>query len=161
MNKILSATLVSIFAVSAFANPFVGSYGLTYAEEGNRCVQNLVITEGCDGIQVKHEYADGRLHDYHGNHFCSINKGTKRSGQYNSGGHAIFPSYDLTATTVTYDAKERKLTKVEKDVSISIGIFRNTSEETLQLDGENGLTIVRKSMYGVEAEPSTCIYKRK
>lgn len=160
MNKLLSLSLVSLFATSAFANPFVGKYSFSYTEEGNKCAEEIVITEACDGVKVMQEI-NGRLYDYNANQYCGIDKGTKRNSQYNSGGHAIIPSYDFTSTTVTSNAKERKITKIETEVAVSIGIFKFTSEQSLQLDGSDGLTITSKSISSASETSSVCFYKRK
>lgn len=164
---VLSLALVSLCATTASAflgsrdkmdlKIFVGNYNLVSSGSGDICANEITVIEACEGLKLQTK-SNGKARDVHA--LCKVDQGGQRKVAKGGGGHAIFPSLDFTKVTVTSNAAEKKLTKVESETSVSIGIFDWTSETTVQMENENQMT-VKVDLKRSDLEPSLCVYMRK
>lgn len=168
MKFALASVLMFVGMSSAFAatkaevKPFLGEYTLVSTTKSS-CNTNIRIVPACEGFVWQKIYSDGRIFDHA--KFCAINEGSDRSLTPSSGGHGIFPQLTYSKVTVKLDSKIPRVTKVEAETSVSIGVFSYELATSLTMENENQLLIRTYSISDGETEEQNdglqCVYMRK
>ncbi len=154
----LSSTAV-LAKVNVNVESFAGEYSLV-ASDGGDCSSSIKIISACNGVKVLTVLQDGRTMERES--MCNIDKGTSRDLSRGGGGHAIFPSLDYTKTVVTSNAAENSISKIEKETSVSLGIFSSELSTTLKMENENQLLLtIALTTNASDRTEVFCSYMRK
>lgn len=154
----LSSTVV-LAKAKVDVESFVGEYNLV-ASDGGNCSGSIKVVSSCNGVKVLTVLQDGRTIVRES--MCNIDKGTSRDLSRGGGGHAIFPSLDYTKTIVTSNAAENSILKIEKETSVSVGIFSSEVSTTLKMENENQLLMkIALTTNASDLTEVFCSYMRK
>ncbi len=153
----LSSTAV-LAKVNVNVESFAGEYSLV-ASDGGNCSSSIKIVSACNGVKVLSVLQDGRTMERES--MCNIDKGASRDLS-RGGGHAIFPSLDYTKTVVTSNAAENSISKIQKETSVSLGIFSSELSTTLKMENENQLLMtIALTTNASDRTEVFCSYMRK